>query len=85
VPLSSYPEDLEAKCILEPVCLEAFIFAACPHPEVNCSRHRYEALAEGEGQRFYGPVEWKSLREADPYIIVQMIEEVRERENVAAR
>ena len=71
-------------CILEPVCLEQFIFSTCPHPGLACRCHHYELLADAKGMREYGVAGWKGIREADPFILVQMIEEVRSSESVSA-
>ncbi len=82
---TSFLEDVEFKCILEPVCLDTFIFSQCPHPEVDCARNRYERKADREGERTYGFTEWKQLKRINPAMIVQMIGEVRDRENLATR
>jgi hypothetical protein len=84
-PASSPLEDAEVRCILEPICLDAFIFAKCPHPEVECARHRYEVLADREGERTYSPAGWRHMKEIDPDALVQMVEEVRNRVRFSTR
>jgi len=70
-------------CILEPTCLDSFIFAECPHPEVRCDRHRLERLADDEGERAYGSAEWRQMKKVDPEALVQMVQKVRGREHLA--
>lgn len=70
-------------CILEPICLDQFMFSTCPHADVPCLRHRYESMADGEGERAYGPAEWRSIKSVDPISVVQMIEEIRSRESLS--
>jgi len=74
-----------SSCILEPICLAQFVFSTCPHPEVSCVRHRYERLADGEGERAYGEAAWKTMKSVDPIAVVQMIEGIRGRESSFAR
>lgn len=84
-PVSSLLEDVEVRCILEPVCLDAFIFAECLHPEVECTRHRYEMLADREGERTYSPAEWRHIKAINPDALVQMVEEVRNKVRFSTR
>ena len=82
VPPAVLPEVADdVLCILEPVCLEEFLFSPCPHPDIRCLRHRYERLAEGEGERAYGAAAWKTMKSVNPIAIVQMIEEIRGRDS----
>jgi hypothetical protein len=57
------------------------LFSPCPHPDIRCIRHRYERLADGEGERAYGAVPWKMMKSVNPIAVVQMIEGIRERES----
>ena len=77
------PRAADMTCVLEPVCLDEFIFSPCPHPEANCIRHRYETLADREGGRTYGEARWKLIKSVDPGALVQMIEQVRNRERLS--
>jgi hypothetical protein len=81
-PASSLTQDVEEGCILEPICLDDFIFAVCPHPEVKCSRHRYEILADREGEWTYSPAEWRQVKAINPDALVQMVAEIRSRERL---
>jgi hypothetical protein len=74
----------DARCILEPICLERFVFSTCPHPGVPCVRHRYERLADGEGERTYGEAAWRIMKSVDPIAVVQMIEGIRSRDSCFA-
>jgi hypothetical protein len=79
---SSLASDVnDGGCILEPVCLEEFVFSTCPHPDVPCVRHRYESLADGEGERAYGAAAWKLMKSVDPVAVIQMIEGIRGRDS----
>jgi len=77
LPVAPSPDIAEMSCILDPVCLDEFIFSLCPHAGADCSRHRYEAMADKEGELAYGEAEWKQIKAVDHVALVQMVERVR--------
>ncbi len=85
VPSATSLEPSGPLCILEPICLDQFIFSPCPHAEIACLRHRYESLADSEGARAYGEAAWRKMKLDDPVALVQMIDEVRSRETLLGK